>query len=112
MRAELIRRGISSSRILVDDRSRNTRESVLAVARILRSLPSAPQPIFVVTDTYHQWRCRLLLFLLGVRTQHAKLTSGIAANGILRWSLYYVREALAVPKDVLLLLFQRRFGGG
>lgn len=111
MKAGLVQRGISPLRILKDDGSRSTYESVLAVAGILRSLPALPQPIFVVTDTYHQWRCRLLLYLVGVKTRHARLTSGLPANGILRWSMYYVRDALAVPKDAFLILLRTRLWG-
>ncbi len=112
MRDELIRRGIPASQILADDRSRNTRESILEVARILRSLPTMPRSNFVATDTYHEWRCRFLLRLLGVRTQHAKLSSGFAANGFLRWSFYYLREALAIPKDVFMLVLHECIDGG
>ena len=112
MRRELIRRGIPAAQILADERSRSTRESILEAARILRSLPVIPRPIFVVTDTYHQWRCRVLLRLVGVRTLRAKLSSGFAANGFLQWSLYYLREALAIPKDVFMLILHERIDGG
>lgn len=112
MRRELIRRGIAASQILADERSQSTRESIIETARILRSLPAMPRPIFVVTDTYHQWRCCLLLRLVGIRTQRAKLSSGFAANGFLQWSLYYLREALAIPKDVFMLVLHERIDGG
>jgi uncharacterized SAM-binding protein YcdF (DUF218 family) len=112
MRRELMRRGILASQISADERSRNTRESIAESARILRSLPAMPGSIFVATDTYHQWRCRLLLRLLGVRTQPAKLSSGLAANGLLQWSFYYLREALAIPKDVFMLVLYKCVDGG
>lgn len=107
MKRELIGRGISAPLIYAEDTATNTIQSVLRVVPIIRRLPTSPHTIFAITDTYHQWRCRLLLFLLGVPTRHAKLLSGLSANGIVRWSLLYLREVLAIPKDLIVLAIRR-----
>ena len=108
MRRELIVRGIQAAQIYTEQTATNTLDSVLRVVPILSRLTPQPHDIYVVTDTYHQWRCRLLLFLSGVSTRHARLSSGFSSNGVLKWGLFYFREALAVPKD-LIMLFIRRY---
>jgi len=107
MKRELIRRGVPASEIYLEETATNTLESVLRVVPIIRGLPTYPRNIFAITDTYHQWRCRLLLWLFGVSTCHAKLSSGYSTNGIVRWSLLYMREALAIPKDLIVLAIRR-----
>jgi uncharacterized SAM-binding protein YcdF (DUF218 family) len=102
MKALLIKAGISEDRILLDEKSANTLSSVRNCARIIATLP--PSRVMVCSDAYHIPRCRWLFQLSGVKTEAAKIISGRASNGTLRWLYYYLREALAIPWDTLLLI--------
>lgn len=107
MKRELVNHGVKADLIYTEETATNTLESVLCVVPIIKALPTRPASIFTATDTYHQWRCRLLLYLLGVSTRHAKLLSGYSKNGFVRWSFFYLREILATPKDLLVLALSR-----
>jgi uncharacterized SAM-binding protein YcdF (DUF218 family) len=107
MKRELIKRGVAADLIYTEETAANTLDSVLCVIPIIKALPTRPASIFTVTDTYHQWRCRLLLYLSGISTRHANLLSGYSKNGFVRWAFLYLREILATPKDLVLLAFSR-----
>jgi uncharacterized SAM-binding protein YcdF (DUF218 family) len=107
MKRELMRRGIPAGQIYTEDIAKNTFDSVLRVMPIVSGLPTKPSKVLVITDTYHQWRCRMLLFLVGIPTRHSRLLSGYSSNGILFWGLLYLRELLAAPKDLLMLAIWR-----
>ncbi|MEE8435220.1 MAG: hypothetical protein V3S64_10580, partial [bacterium] len=51
----------------------------------------------------HQFRCRLLLWLLGIRTLPIKIGSGSKSSGALLWGYYYLREFPALVFNCLLL---------
>jgi uncharacterized SAM-binding protein YcdF (DUF218 family) len=102
MRNLLIAAGIPEARILMDPSSKDTLASIRNCAHIIAGLPVAR--VLVCSDVYHIPRCRLLFRLLGVKTESAKVASGRAANGLLRWLFLYVREAAAIPWDTALLL--------
>jgi len=57
----------------------------------------------VCTDHYHQFRCRLLLWFLGVRSLPIKIESGYKSSGPLLWGYYYLREFPALILSCLLL---------
>jgi len=107
MKRELINRGVMADLIYKEETATNTLESVLRVIPIIKALPTRSASIFTVTDTYHQWRCRLLLHLSGISTRHVKLVSGYSKNGFVRWGVFYLREILATPKDLVVLAFSR-----
>jgi vancomycin permeability regulator SanA len=106
MKAELQTDGVPEHRIMTETASRDTLSSIVNCSRIIREHDKA-DIVSVCSDRYHIPRCRWLFWLLGVPTRRANMPSGRGANGILRWSYYYVREAIATPVDTVLLLAHR-----
>lgn len=106
MKQQLVAGGVAESDIYIEDTAKNTIQSAIQVARIIEEQSLADQPVYVITDTYHELRCRLLLYILGVRTRRAPLVSGLEAEGPLRWGWFYFREILALVKDLPIALYQ------
>lgn len=106
MKAELQAGGVPEHRIATETASTDTLSSIVNCARIIRQLGNADS-VSVCSDRYHMPRCRWLFWLLGIPTRPANMPSGRSANGILRWSCYYLREGIAIPVDTLLLLTHR-----
>jgi len=103
MRAALIEAGIPPERIWSEGISKDTLESVIRCATIIRD--RGPDALIIpCTDRYHVYRCLCLFRLLGFRTLRESMPSGLAANGWIRWSLYYLKETIALPYDCLLLM--------
>lgn len=107
MKEELEAAGVPEGRIVTESASRDTLSSIENCARIIKSEHGTAASVTVCSDRYHIPRCRWLFRLLGVATRPGNMPSGRSANGILRWSYYYVRESVAIPTDTLLLLAHR-----
>ncbi len=95
MAAYLRDHGVSSSRIILEDRSRNTRENLIFSRELL---PSPDTPILVTTNQYHVFRTALLTRELGI---DAVVVGSKTAR-------YYVpsaflREFAAVMKEYLVV---------
>ncbi len=94
--------GVRPTRILKEENSRTTLDSVIHCAAFLKGLTALGE-VVVCTDHYHQFRCRLLLRLLGVRTRPSKIASGLRSSGPWLWGYYYLREFPALLYNLLLL---------
>lgn len=96
--------GIAQDRLVSDEASLDTLQSVVVAARA-----AAPgQPIVVCSDGYHVPRIRLMLAVLGVRSV-AGPRPRHAGRGSLRHRLgMALREAAAIPYDVAIVLVRRR----
>lgn len=100
----LRREGVADDRLVPDEASLDTLQSVAVAARLARRLASP----FVVacSDGYHLPRIRLMLWLLGVRSM-AGPQSG--PRGDLRHRIgMALREIPAIPYDAVLVAAQRR----
>lgn len=102
MARQLKAHGVSERNILREDASRNTLDSVIHCANIIRQHPRRG-PVVVCTDRYHLFRCRLLLLMLGVQTVSGPVESGYREAGPLRWVFYYLREIPALLMHGILL---------
>ncbi len=102
----LAAKGVPPERILQDPVSSDTLSSVVHCTQIIRS-QNGVQSVVVCSDRYHIPRCRWLFRLLGVKALAGDMPSGLPANGLLRWTYYYVREFAAIILDTLLLPFSR-----
>ena len=100
----LSRQGVASERLIADEASLDTLQSVAVAARLARALDSP----FVVacSDGYHLPRIRLMLAVLGVRSA-AGPRGGPRGHpwNRLRMAL---REIPAIPYDVALVAAQKR----
>ena len=100
----LAREGVAADRLIPDEESLDTLQSVAVAARRARTLGS---PFVVVcSDGYHLPRIRLMLAVLGVR-------SVAGPRGGPRGDLWHrlrmgLREIPAIPYDVALVVAQKR----
>ena len=105
MAATLCDRGVGRERLVLDEASRDTLQSVLAVTEFLKARGLAR--CIVCSDAYHLPRIRLMLALLGVRTEAGPALRG-PAGSMPYWLRMVAREALAIPYDAALVLAKRR----
>lgn len=96
MAVYLMAGGIEQERIFLEDKSTNTRENLTFSAQIIRS-EGLPEPLVIVTDSYHQLRGSIYARLDG-------FTQVYGVSGRCPWGLfpsYSVREMLAVIEAVV-----------
>jgi len=97
-------RGIDLRRLVLDEESRDTLQTVVAACRFIRreGLGGA----IVCTDGYHLPRTRMLFAVLGVRARAAP----VARQAVDAWSRLrmQLRETLAYPYDLAVALVRRR----
>jgi vancomycin permeability regulator SanA len=98
--------GIPAERILFDEASTDTLESIRNCTDILRNLPKFDK-VIVCSDVYHIPRCRWLFKLYGIATCPGMVASGRSQNTVARWLYYHLRECAAIPWDTLLALMSR-----
>jgi uncharacterized SAM-binding protein YcdF (DUF218 family) len=64
--------------------------------------------VIVCSDRYHQPRIRLMLSVLGVVTEAGPTVRGLSGTRLASWLRMYLREALAIPYDVAIVIARRR----
>ncbi len=105
--AELLRAlGVPEGAILRERTGRDTLSSVRAVARLLRG----HAPVYAATSAYHLPRCLLLLRIAGLPARACPAPPGPAARRLGTRCYWRLRETLALPYDVALLLALRLAG--
>ncbi len=108
MKKLLMNLGVAEDKIILEEKAKDTLESVINCAAILKQFNNNNQ-VYVSSDIYHIPRCRLLFYLLAIKTKPACTESGLRANGIIKWSYFYFREIFALPYDAtLMLIFRHR----
>jgi uncharacterized SAM-binding protein YcdF (DUF218 family) len=105
MAAALRARGVAPERIVVDEESRDTFQSVVATARFLKA--RGLSRCIVCSDRYHIPRIRLLLAALGVTATPGPLLPGRGGTRLAYWLKMTLREALAIPYDLAIVLIRR-----
>jgi uncharacterized SAM-binding protein YcdF (DUF218 family) len=102
----LVDAGVDPARLVLDEESVDTLQSVIAAARFVRR--QGLDGCVVCSDRYHLPRIRLMLAALGVTTRPGPLAPG--RSGTLRryWLKMHLREVLAVPYDLAIVLARRR----
>lgn len=109
MRRLLLDLGAIDEQIVVEDTARNTRESAVRCAAMLRGRPDVGG-VFVCSSRYHVRRCHMLMRLNGVRPDGSVASRDAARVGPLRYGYAWLREWAALPYDAMLTT-GRRFGG-
>jgi uncharacterized SAM-binding protein YcdF (DUF218 family) len=104
MAGALCRLGIAPASILVERESRDTLEQARRAAAILADL-SGHNRVLVCTSRFHQPRCVLLLRLVGVRAERARMPPDPLRGGVLL--RYAAREVAATVWDAGLLCLLR-----
>lgn len=98
--------GVDPARLVLDEASLDTLQSVVAAACFVRSRSLAG--CIVCSDRYHIPRIRLLLGALGVLAAPGPLAPGRGGAGLRHWTRMRLREGLAIPYDLGIVLARRR----
>lgn len=106
MRDILLEQGVAADRILLECEARDTLESVRLCTRMLRQQPALGR-VLVSTSSYHRWRCALLFRLAGFDSVALPTASDRPHLGWSKWLRYVVKELLATPWDMVLLLLHK-----
>lgn len=107
MAALLAGYGVPTANILVEDTATDTLSSVRAVRRLLRGHRG---PVYAASSAYHLPRCVALLWLAGLPARPALPPRVPAAQTWRRRWFWRLREAAALPYDVVVLLALRLTG--
>lgn len=97
IREKLIERGISPERIILEDKSRNTRQNIQFSKALLKEHGRGGTTVAIVTDEYHQLRAALLAKQEGL--------TPCAVPARTPWFIlpaFYMRELLALTQVLLL----------
>ncbi len=105
IQAGLIAFGVSPDRLVLDEESLDTLQSVVAVARFVRR--QRLDGVVVCSDGYHIPRIRMMLALLGVHSLAGPIARGLPGMRLCGWLKMHLREALAIAYDVAIVLAQR-----
>jgi uncharacterized SAM-binding protein YcdF (DUF218 family) len=97
--------GLQRERLVLDEDSLDTLQTVMAAARYIRAKGLARA--IVCTDSYHAPRTRLIFAALGVPTLDGSVKAGPAQMGWAAWARMRLREAPAIPYDGVLALLKR-----
>ncbi len=96
---------IDPARLILDEASRDTLQTVLRATRLWRK--EGLGTVYVCTDRYHIPRCRMLFRLAGVPTRAVPTPPERedVPREQRRWN--HFREAAAIPYDFVAMLFTR-----
>ena len=106
MRQGLLAAGVPDRHILVEDRARDTLESVRLCDAILRGRDDV-NLVVPCTSNFHQPRCAALLRALGWRVRRFLTPPDRPHTPTLKWWGYLAKEVLATPWDLLLVVLRR-----
>jgi vancomycin permeability regulator SanA len=106
MAGALAAAGVAERRLILDEASVDTLQSVIAAGRFIRRERLAGAVI--CSDRYHIPRIRLLLGALGVATAPGPLQPGRAGTPLRHWTRMRLREGIAIPYDLSIVLARRR----
>ncbi len=104
MQGELREEGVGADRILLDEKSMDTLDTIINCRKIIRE--NDLSDVVVCTDRYHQARCMILFRLAGIRTSKARVAPSRKPLGTKKWIWYNIKELIATPYDALLLVFR------
>jgi uncharacterized SAM-binding protein YcdF (DUF218 family) len=110
--AEVVRRllrdaGVPLGHIVVEPRARDTLQSIRLCDTLLRTAGDVDR-VIPCTSRYHVPRCALLLRLLGWRVRLTPMPSDLGHLPLWKLATFYLKELIALPYDIILLLCDRR----
>jgi uncharacterized SAM-binding protein YcdF (DUF218 family) len=107
MQSLLLEFGADKQQIILEQQATDTMQSAFLCRDILLSQQPPAGKIIICSSPYHNYRCQLLLKMLGIKAQRGKMPSDRPALGVRKWLWYYFRELVAIPWDLLHILFIR-----
>lgn len=105
----LLAAGVAPHEILVEDKARDTLESVLFCHAILRRRPEV-ETVWPCSSDYHNPRCALLFRMLGYRVRRGRMPPDRPHLGVAKWGRYLLKEVIATPYDVVQLALRTGLG--
>jgi uncharacterized SAM-binding protein YcdF (DUF218 family) len=101
----LIAQGAEPAEILIEDQAVDTLQSISLCDTILRRAGDVEQ-IVPCTSGFHIPRCASMLHILGYPVRVGGMPSDLPHVSRYRWALYVLKEILATPYDIILLLLK------
>ena len=102
----LVRHGVAVERLILDEASLDTLQSVVVTLGHVRSQAAAQ--VIVCSDDYHLPRIRLMLRALGVSSMRGPVPRGRGRASHRHWIKMSLREMVAIPYDLAIVLARRR----
>ncbi|MCR5876077.1 YdcF family protein [Phenylobacterium sp. J426] len=102
----LLAEGVTPQRLIQDDASLDTLQSVAVAARWVRR--TGASRVMVCSDAYHVPRIRMMLGVLSVASEAGPRLPGRGGASLGNWMRMTLREGLAIPYDLALVLARRR----
>lgn len=102
--------GAPAGRILVEGQALDTLQSVRLCHRLLAARGDVDE-VVVCTSAYHQFRCALLLAMLGYRVRRPPMPADLPHVGLAKWLTYAGKELVSTPYDCILMLCNVMFSG-
>lgn len=102
----LLAEAVAPERLIADEESLDTLQSVVVAARWRQRL--AAGHVVVCSDAYHVPRIRLMLGALGVASAAGPRLPGRGGSSLAHWTRMSLREGLAIPYDLAIVLAKRR----
>jgi uncharacterized SAM-binding protein YcdF (DUF218 family) len=99
-------KGLAEERLIADEQSCDTLQSVVAAQRLARA--HGYSPVIVCSDRYHVPRIRLMLGALGIATAAGPSPAGAYEPSRAHTIRMALREAVAIPYDLAIVLSRRR----
>ena len=106
MAETLLKDGLPRERLIADEDSLGTLQSVVFVARLVRQGRGAP--VVVCSDDYHVPRIRVMLAILGVRSVAGPRSRAWPRGDRLHRLGMTLRELVAIVYDVAIVAVRRR----
>jgi uncharacterized SAM-binding protein YcdF (DUF218 family) len=105
IRELLMRDGIGQQDILLEDRARDTLDSIELCDAILAKCTDV-EVVVPCTSTYHIPRCAMLLRMLGYTIRIAPMPADQPHLSLPKWLFYVIKECVALPYDALVLFLR------
>jgi uncharacterized SAM-binding protein YcdF (DUF218 family) len=104
-RRYLLKQGVPDSAMLLEDHGRSTRESMAAVAEMMRG--RGMSDAILVSDPFHMLRLRLLARLHGVTVFTSPTRSSPISASRSQALIYVLSESVKVPLTAIMFLLPR-----
>ena len=105
MKAVAVKEGVQVEKLVIEQRATSTYESATNCIKIMRSHNWSTA--IVVSDKYHIFRSVILFRLLGVSAFGSGVPGGRGSNSMLKWAYYHIREIVAIPWCLGLVLMDK-----
>lgn len=106
MQEELMAAGVPRSALMLEPESKDTFQSAIACAALLRRLADRGE-LLVCSSDFHLPRCRTLMALQGFSSRGVAARSSPRPLLDARFLYRVMRESVALPYDALLMLWYR-----